>query len=173
MDKLAADRSHLESLVLQCLQQSLTLASAEVNGEASPSALRSAVQAIYLEEKQDVLRREKGCQNLSQWQMLHDSTLRSLVQDRLEGLQMGAVGQKNQSHIQSHIQSMGRQLREDLLLVVRQVKACYPPEAKICHFYASLYHQSLSTTLTDIVEFVLDDQDCSFILRWVNEYYPG
>uniref|UniRef100_A0A8C7Y082 Tumor necrosis factor alpha-induced protein 2 n=1 Tax=Oryzias sinensis TaxID=183150 RepID=A0A8C7Y082_9TELE len=68
---------------------------------------------------------------------------------------------------------MGRQLREDLLLVVRRVKACYPPEAKICHFYATLYHQTLSTALRDIVDFVLDDQDCSFILRWVNEYFPG
>ncbi|RVE66348.1 hypothetical protein OJAV_G00106340 [Oryzias javanicus] len=173
MDKLAADRSLLENLVLKCLQHSLTLASAEVNSEATPSALRSAVKAIYLEEKQDVLRREKGCQNLSQWQRLHDSTLCSLVQDRLEDLQMGPVGQKNPSHIQSHIQSMGRKLREDLLVVVRQVKTCYPPEAKICHFYATLYHQTLRAALADIVDFVLDDQDCSFILRWVNEYYPG
>uniref|UniRef100_A0A3P9KV22 Exocyst complex component Sec6 n=1 Tax=Oryzias latipes TaxID=8090 RepID=A0A3P9KV22_ORYLA len=167
MDKLAADRSHLQSLVVQCLQGSL--ASEGDNSEA----LRSAVKAIYLEEKQDLLRRQSGCQNLSEWQTLHDSTLRSLVQDRLEDPHSGPAGQRDQSHIQSHIQSMGRQLREDLLLVVRRVKACYPPEAKICQFYATLYHQTLSTTLRDIVDFVLDDQDCSFILRWVNEYFPG
>uniref|UniRef100_A0A8C7Y0B9 Uncharacterized protein n=1 Tax=Oryzias sinensis TaxID=183150 RepID=A0A8C7Y0B9_9TELE len=160
MDRLAADRSHLQSLVVQCLQGSL--ASEGDNSEA----LRSAVKAIYLEEKQDLLRRQSGCQNLSEWQTLHDSTLRSLVQDRLEYPHSGPAGQRDQSHIQSHIQSMGRQLREDLLLVVRRVKACYPPEAKICHFYATLYHQTLSTALRDIVDFVLDDQDCSFILPW-------
>lgn len=86
---------------------------------------------------------------------------------------VGPAGPTGQSSIQTDIQNMGRQLKEDLLQVVHVVKHCYPPESNICQVYASLYHQSLSARLRKISDFVLDDKDCAFLLRWVNEFYPG
>lgn len=75
--------------------------------------------------------------------------------------------------LQEAITSMGRQLKEDLLLVVDGVKSCYPPEMDICHVYARAYHQTLSAKVQKMSKSCPEDKDCTFLLRWVNEYYPG
>ncbi|XP_072220980.1 tumor necrosis factor alpha-induced protein 2-like isoform X2 [Leuresthes tenuis] len=177
VNKLAADRGALEKLVLEAVQQSLSLSLKELSNEAAVSDLRkaltSAVNAMNQEEEQDQLWRHVKCRSPSNWKKLHDSTLRTLVESRMDNPLVGPVGQEEKSSIQSDIQCMGRQLKEDLLMVIHVVKNCYQPEADICNFYAMLYHKALSSRLKKIADFVLEDRDCIFILRWVNEYYPG
>uniref|UniRef100_A0A3Q2QIK4 TNF alpha induced protein 2 n=1 Tax=Fundulus heteroclitus TaxID=8078 RepID=A0A3Q2QIK4_FUNHE len=175
IEKLSADRRALEKQLQHTLQQSLSLRLEEVTDEAvvSPLILTSAVKAIHQEEEQDLQRKKLGSRPLSNWKKLHDSILHGLVEDRMDNPSVAPAGPAGQSSIQVDIQSMGRQLKEDLLLVVNVLKSCYPPEANICQFYAKLYHQSLSNRLRNIAEFALDDKDCTSILRWVNEYYPG
>ncbi len=170
VDKLAADYKDLEGLVLQILRQSLK------PGEVSVEALESAVRAINQEMDQD--RQWKQRDRISpawrpcDWKKLHDSTLRSLVEERIDNPSTSPADLVEQSSFQANINSMGRQLKEDLLLVVKVVKSRYPPEMDICNFYARLYHQTFSARLRKITEFVLGDKDCTFLLRWVNEYYP-
>ncbi|KAM4542433.1 tumor necrosis factor alpha-induced protein 2-like isoform 2-T2 [Odontesthes bonariensis] len=177
VDKLAADRRALQKLVLETVQQSLSLSPNELSNEAAVSgltkALTSAVNAMNQEEEQDQLWRQVKCRSPSNWKKLHDSTLRTLVESRMDNPLVGPVGQEEKSSIQSDIQCMGRQLKEDLLMVVQVVKSCYQPEADICNFYAMLYHKALSSRLKKIADFVLEDRDCIFLLRWVNEFYPG
>ncbi|XP_043998796.1 tumor necrosis factor alpha-induced protein 2 [Gambusia affinis] len=176
IERLSAERRALEKKIQQTLQQSLSLRLEEVANEAAVqalAALKSAVKAIYQEEVQDLRRKQLKSRTPSSWKELHDSTLRGLVESRMDNPSVAPAGQPGQSSIQLDIQGMGRQLKDDLLLVVNVLKSCYPPEANICQFYARLYHQSLSARLRKIVEFVLDDRDCTFILRWVNEFYPG
>lgn len=176
IERLSAERRALEKKIQQTLQQSLSLRLEEVANETSVqalTALKSAVKAIYLEEEQDLQRKQLKSRTQSNWQELHDSTLCGLVESRMDNFSVAPAGQPGQSSIQLDVQGMGRQLKEDLLLVVNVLKSCYPPEANICQFYARLYHQSLSARLRKIVDFVLDDKDCTFILRWINEFYPG
>uniref|UniRef100_A0A3Q2CET8 Tumor necrosis factor alpha-induced protein 2-like n=2 Tax=Cyprinodon variegatus TaxID=28743 RepID=A0A3Q2CET8_CYPVA len=177
MEKITADRKVLEKKLLRTIQRSLSLSFEQVQDKAAVSALTmvltSAVKAIYQEEEQDLLRKQERRGTLSNWKTLHDSTLHSLVEDRMDNPSVPIADLTGQSSIQLDIHGMGRQLKEDLLIVVNVLKSCYPLDANICQFYARLYHQSLSARLRKIVDYVLDDKDCTFILRWVNEYYPG
>ncbi|XP_061599794.1 tumor necrosis factor alpha-induced protein 2 isoform X2 [Cololabis saira] len=177
LSQLRADHDALEKMVVQSVQQSLSLVADEVMDEAAASALAaalaSAVKAVYEEEVQDQRWKRRKSRSPSNWKKLHDATLRSLVESRLDSPVTRLAGEGEQSSLQLDVQAMGRQLREDLLLVVTALKGCYPPEADICHFYATLYHQAFSTRLRKMADFVLDEKDCTFVLRWVNDYYPG
>ncbi|XP_044022203.1 tumor necrosis factor alpha-induced protein 2-like isoform X1 [Siniperca chuatsi] len=168
VEQLAEHYRDLEGLVLQTLRQSLT-----ADG-ISPEALTSAVQAVTQEENQDQQWKQRDrtppAWRPRHWKKLHDSTLRSLVEESID--KPSTPSAVEQSSIQADVLSMGKQLKDDLLWVVEVVKSCYPPNLDICNFYARLYHQTLSIRLQKIADFGLDDKDCTFLLRWVNEYYP-
>uniref|UniRef100_A0A3P9AYM2 Tumor necrosis factor alpha-induced protein 2-like n=1 Tax=Maylandia zebra TaxID=106582 RepID=A0A3P9AYM2_9CICH len=169
--KLAADYEALEKRLEQTVQQSLSLSC-----EEEVFALISAVKAIKLEEEQDLGRQR--CQTPpawrpKKWKEHHDKVLHELVYSRLENPSSLIGDQVNQSSIQADIQSMGKQVKKDMQWVVEIVNNCYPPEMDICNFYARQYHQTFSARLKQIADFVLDDKDCSFLLRWVKEFYPG
>ncbi|XP_036928402.1 tumor necrosis factor alpha-induced protein 2 isoform X1 [Acanthopagrus latus] len=168
-DKLAGDYAELEGLLLQTLETSL------VPGEVSIEALTSAVKAIVQEGEQDLRWKQRAgtppAWRPKCWRKLHDEKLRSLVEQRMDNPSTPPPA-GNQSSIQADIHSLGRQLKEDLLWVEQVVKRCYPRQLDICNFYAKLYHQNLSSRLRKIAEFVLDNKDCTFLLRWVNEFYP-
>ncbi|KAI3367095.1 hypothetical protein L3Q82_008160 [Scortum barcoo] len=170
VDKLAADYKNLQGLILETLKQSLT------PGEDNLEVLASATRAISQEVVQDQQWKQRGqtppAWRPCDWKNLHDSTLHSLVEERIDNPSMSPADQAAPSSFQANINSMGRQLKEDLLFVVKEVKGCYPPEMDICNFYAKLYHQAFSARLRKITEFVLEYNDGTFLLRWVNEYYP-
>ncbi|XP_063355688.1 tumor necrosis factor alpha-induced protein 2-like [Pelmatolapia mariae] len=170
VEKLAADHKALEESIEQTLQQSLSLST-----EEEVSALTSAVKAINLEEEQDQLWRQRCRTPLawrpSEWKKHHDEVLQKLVNGRMDNPSSPTGDQVSQSSMQADIQFMGRQLKEDMQWVVEVVKNCYPPEMDICNFYARQYHQTFKARLKKIA--VLDDKDCSFLLRWVKEFYPG
>ncbi|KAM9777651.1 tumor necrosis factor alpha-induced protein 2-like [Neosynchiropus ocellatus] len=167
---LAADHKILETFVLQTIKESL-------NKGQDAAALASAVNAIQLQEEQDQLTNQSGKSAASwrpsRWRHLHDTTLASLVEERLENPTIPFESPPKQSSIQADIQRMALQLKEDLLTVVKVVKTCYPQERNICQYYAELYHKNMSSHLKKIADFVLDDGDCTFLLRWVTEFYPG
>lgn len=168
-EKLAVDYAELEGRVLQTLEVSL------IPEEVSSEALTSAVKAIIQEVDQDLRWKQRTwippAWRPRCWKKLHDEKLRSLVEQRMDNPSTPLPSGK-WSSIQADIQSLGRQLKEDLLWVVEVVKICYPHQLDICNFYAKLYHQNLSSRLRKIAEFMLDNRDCIFLLRWVNEYYP-
>ncbi|XP_026008663.1 tumor necrosis factor alpha-induced protein 2-like [Astatotilapia calliptera] len=170
--KLAADYEALEKRLEQTVQQSLSLSC-----EEEVFALISAVKAINLEEEQDQLWgqicRTPPAWRPKKWKEHHDKVLHELVYSRLENPSSPTGDQVNQSSIQADIQSMGKQVKKDMQWVVEIVNNCYPPEMDICNFYARQYHQTFSARLKQIADFVLDDKDCSFLLRWVKEFYPG
>lgn len=170
IEKLAADRSKLEVVVHDTLVQNLSLSRGEVNAET----LKSAMKVICQEEKLDQLwkqtRRTPPVWRPCSWKELHDSTLRSLVEGRMD--MASSDDQVDQSSLQEDIHSMGRQLKEDLLWVVDGLKRCYPSEMDICNFFARTYHQTFSARVRKWSDLSLGDKDCTFLLRWVNEFYP-
>lgn len=139
--------------------------------------LLSAVKAVVLEAEQDKRWTQRSeaspAWRPGGWRSLHDETLRSLVERRMDSPSTPANSPVRLSSVQEDITSMARQLKVDLLLVVNAVKDCYPPEMDICNVYARLYHQTFSARLRKIADFGLDDSDCMWVLRWVNDYYPG
>ncbi|XP_076733905.1 tumor necrosis factor alpha-induced protein 2 [Maylandia zebra] len=172
VEKLAADHKALEEHVWHILQQSFSLSSEE----ASASALKSAVKAINLEEEQDQLWKQNSqtppAWRPSEWKKHHDKVLHELVNGRMDNPSSPTGDQVNQSTIQATIQSMGKQLKDDLQQVVEKVNNCYPPEMDICNFYARQYHQTVKARLRKIVGSVGSVDDCSFLLQWVKESYP-
>ncbi|XP_051812544.1 tumor necrosis factor alpha-induced protein 2 isoform X2 [Acanthochromis polyacanthus] len=170
--KLATDREALEKLVFQTLEGSL-----EVNDDNMAAALRSAVEAIQLEEQQDQLWRQNQKTfppwRPSGWRKRHDLMLRRLVENRLDNEEDQKTPDNQVSALQADVQGMGRQLKEDLLLVVKVLNNCYPPDMDVCNLYARMFHQSFSARLRKIAEYGLEDKDGTFLLLWVNKYYPG
>lgn len=171
MAKLAEDYRQLEAGVRKTLELSLS------PEELRMEVLLSAVKAMVLEAEQDkrwTQRTEASpAWRPGGWRSLHDETLCSLVEQRMDSPSTPANSPVRLSSVQEDIASMARQLKVDLLLVVNVVKDCYPPEMDICNFYARLYHQTFSARLRKIADFGLDDRDCTSVLQWVNDYYPG
>ncbi|XP_062296798.1 tumor necrosis factor alpha-induced protein 2-like, partial [Scomber scombrus] len=170
VEKLAADHRALEDLIKQILKQSL-------NTEVNAEALTSAVKAICQEEEQDQLWKQRGgtppAWRPSEWKKkLHESTLFSMVKERMDNPPSPPAAFVDQSSLQVDVCGMGKQLKQDLQWVVDVVKTCYPPEMNICNSYARWYHQFFSARLRKIAEFGLEDKDCTYLLRWVNEFYP-
>uniref|UniRef100_A0AAQ4NXB1 Tumor necrosis factor, alpha-induced protein 2b n=1 Tax=Gasterosteus aculeatus aculeatus TaxID=481459 RepID=A0AAQ4NXB1_GASAC len=170
--ELADCRRVLLDLVLQTLRLSLD------PGEAgAAAALASAVKAVEQEEAQDRLWDQRGRKppvwRPCAWKEVHDSTLRGLVEERMDNPSTPpSAVQAGQSSVQVDVCAMGRQMKEDLLQVASVVRSCYPPETNICHLYIQAYHRTFSARLRKIADFGLEDKDCTFLLRWVNEYYP-
>ncbi|XP_037342784.2 tumor necrosis factor alpha-induced protein 2-like [Pungitius pungitius] len=170
--ELEVCRRELLVLVLETLR--LSLEPVEVGGAA---ALVSAVKAVEQEEAQDRLWGQRGrtppAWRPCGWKELHDSTLRGLVEERMDSPSVvPPTNQVGQSSVQADVCDMGRQLKEDLLQVASVVRSCYPPEHNIGHLYIKAYHSTFSARLRKIADFGLEDKDCKFLLRWVNEYYP-
>ncbi|XP_077420119.1 tumor necrosis factor alpha-induced protein 2-like [Vanacampus margaritifer] len=165
VDALAADRQALEEAVLRTLRSSLDQVDAET--------LKSAVMFMQQEEERDRVWERRGGMpppwRLRDWTRVHDDTLQSLVEERMDAPRAVPSGQPS---IQADVHGMGRQLRRDLLLVTERVKPCYPSHLRICQLYAAWYHNCIGARLRRLADFGLDDQDCSFLLRWVNDYYP-
>uniref|UniRef100_A0A3Q3DPK0 Tumor necrosis factor alpha-induced protein 2-like n=1 Tax=Hippocampus comes TaxID=109280 RepID=A0A3Q3DPK0_HIPCM len=165
VDALAADRQTLEEAVLQTLRGSLDQMDAD--------ALKSAVTFMQQEDECDDGWEQYGGMappwRLRGWRQLHDETLRSLVEERMDAPPTPST---EQSSIQADVHGMGRRLRRDLLLVAERVKPCYPSHLAICQLYATWYHHCISIRLRRLADFGLDDRDCTFLLRWVNDYYP-
>ncbi|XP_034433345.1 tumor necrosis factor alpha-induced protein 2-like isoform X1 [Hippoglossus hippoglossus] len=173
VNSLAADYEALERLIVQTLKQSLSLNTGEVSAEA----LTSAVKAVYQEDEQDQLWKQRDgtppSWRASGWRELHDKTVTRLIKDHMRNPSPPPADQVQQSSVEAHVCSMGRQLLADLQLVVGEVKTCYPTDVNICDFYARMFHQNISARLKKIADFGLEEKDCTFLLRWVNEYYPG
>lgn len=162
----------LESAILKTFCLSLN------RGEVLVPALASAVTAMCKENDQDTFwrqqRRQKPKWRPAKLRDKHDKELKSLVEGRMDNpnAQCSSPEATNGSSIKNDVWAMGRQMKQDLETVVEVVSLCYPEELDICNVYAQLFHRVFEGRLTKIAEFVLDDKDCYFILRWVNEFYP-
>ncbi|XP_055013647.1 tumor necrosis factor alpha-induced protein 2-like isoform X2 [Boleophthalmus pectinirostris] len=173
IEKLQNQHQELEEAILKTIRLSLN------PGEVSPEALTSAVKAIRKEIDQDNAWMQEAQAEKPKWrpsklETKHEKVLKFMVEERLDNptAQCSSPEAVQGSSIQADVLAMGRQLKEDLKTVVETVRRCYPEKMDICNFYANIFHNVFGVRLRKIAEFGLDDKDCTFILRWVNEYYP-
>lgn len=137
--------------------------------------LKEAVLAIDQEEEQD--RRWEGVEKNERppWRprncrLAHDCLLRNMVVQRMEEAKLNSNVNINSS-VQLEITAKGKQLKEDLLKIAKNVKNCYPKE-NVCQLYAKMYHQVFSDKLKEIADYGLANNDCICVLQWVNKLYP-
>lgn len=171
IDKLHADYRTLHKTLQYILEYSMYVGTDEVSIEN----LSSAVKVICQEEEQ-YQAWKKGSRTpprwrRASWKEFHDIFLLDLTIMRLDYHPTSPPDTAEYLH--REVNHMAKQLKEDLLWVVKMVKLCYPPHMDICNFYARTYHKVFSRKLKGISELILVDKDYEFLLRWVNEFYPG
>lgn len=147
-------------------------------GEGDLTTLRSAVDSIVQEEEQDKrwLEPAEG-QEVPDWRprqclMNHDNLLEKIVDVRISKAEEENGADKLSTALKKQVCKIGKRVQTDLLKVVKDVKQCYPAEFNICHIYTRLYHQAFSRRLREFAQTSLDVEDCSYLLLWVNSYYP-
>ncbi|XP_039980472.1 tumor necrosis factor alpha-induced protein 2-like isoform X2 [Xiphias gladius] len=176
-DQLQEDFEALKLQIWMAVHNTFNASSSSSSGQLD--ALRSAVASIQQQEVQD--RRWTGCpkDRFPVWRPLkcvstHNTLLQNIVESRLtkaaEDESSGTDGLS--SPVKREVCRMGKRVKEDLLMVVRTVKDCYPPQMDILNVYAGLYHQRFSARLTELAASGLEIDDCSYLLFWVNHYYP-
>lgn len=148
-------------------------------GEGDLTTLRSAVASIIQEEEQDKrwLQPAEG-QAVPDWRprqclVEHNNLLQKIVDVRINKAEDEENGaDKLSTALKKQVCKIGKRVQADLLKVVKDVKECYPTELNICHIYTRLYHQAFSRRLHEFAQTSLDVEDCSYLLLWVNNYYP-
>uniref|UniRef100_A0A665X8E3 Tumor necrosis factor, alpha-induced protein 2b n=1 Tax=Echeneis naucrates TaxID=173247 RepID=A0A665X8E3_ECHNA len=138
--------------------------------------LRSAMAAIQLQEVQDQRWADRPESRFPVWRPLklirtHNSLLQKMVESRLTEAAEDELNPDSWVH-DLQVCRLGKRVRDDLLTVARIVKDCYPPQMDILNIYAAFYHQSFSARLTELAASGLETDDCSYLLFWVNHYYP-
>lgn len=171
VEQLQNDYETLTAAILETVRLSLNMT------EMGSQALASAASAICQEDVQDNAwmdrKQQKPKWRPSNLTQKHDDVLKSLVENRMDNPTVERQpGVGPGSSIQNDVCFMGRQMKQDVGTVLELVNECYPEEMDICKVYVCLYHQTLGSRMRKIADFGLDDKDCEFLLRWVNEYYP-
>ncbi|XP_061117335.1 tumor necrosis factor alpha-induced protein 2-like isoform X1 [Conger conger] len=169
-EKLKRDYESLLKKVWLSVDSSLSAGAEELEG------LKSAVSCIQQEEEQDRRWGKKPETQAPEWRprqcrQMHDARLEKMVEKRME--EPNVIVEGNMSSLKRDICKMGKQMKEDLLKVARELQNCYPEEFDICSVYAGLYHQAFSQRLTEIADYELVVDDCIYLLTWVNNYYPN
>ncbi|KAM9840515.1 tumor necrosis factor alpha-induced protein 2a [Aulostomus maculatus] len=173
-DQLQRDLEALKLHILMAIHKTFTSSS---SGDLQ--LLQSAVVTIQDQGAQDL--RWYGCPDdgVPVWRPLeclstHNIMLGKVVESRLmiaaEDESSSADGLS--SPLKRQVCRVGKRVKDDLLTVVRTVKDCYPPEMDILNVYAGLYQHNFSTRLTEVASTELDADECSYLLFWVNHYYP-
>ncbi|MEQ2174544.1 hypothetical protein GOODEAATRI_008986, partial [Goodea atripinnis] len=141
--------------------------------------LRNAVDSIQQQEMQDQRWRDCSKDKVPSWRpqrwlSTHNKLLQTMVESRLTEATEDDSDEAKQlsSAVKKQVCQMGKRLKEDLLTVVRTVKDCYPMKMDILNVYGGLYHQTFSDRLAKLTSSGLEVDDCSYVLFWVNHYYP-
>ncbi|MEQ2311183.1 hypothetical protein AMECASPLE_017028 [Ameca splendens] len=141
--------------------------------------LRNAVDSIQQQEMQDQQWRDCSKDKVPAWRpqrwlSTHNKLLQTMVESRLTEATEDDSDEAKQlsSAVKKQVSQMGKRLKEDLLMVVRTVKDCYPMKMDILNVYGGLYHQTFSDQLAKLTSSGLEVDDCGYVLFWVNHYYP-
>ena len=76
------------------------------------------------------------------------------------------------SEAKKELCGLGKRLQEDLLVVASKVPPCYPAEWGVPELLAGLYHRGFGRRLSALGRTPLGVEDCSYLLFWLNDYYP-
>lgn len=174
-DQLHRDFEALQLKLWMAINDTFT----PVSSAGQLEVLRSAMASIQQQEVQDHRWRDCHEERVPRWRpqkclSIHNVLLQNMVERRMAEAAEADSGGTDQlsSPMKRKVCRVGRCVKEDLLTVVRRVKDCYPPHMDITNLYAALYHQEFSARLAQLAAPGLNDDDCGYLLFWVNRYYP-
>ncbi|XP_059195858.1 tumor necrosis factor alpha-induced protein 2-like [Centropristis striata] len=178
-DQLHMDLEALSLQLWTAVDNTFTSSCSSSSSPAHLEVLKSAVASIQQQEEQD--RRWTGCPEecVPAWRpqkclSKHNTLLQNLVESRLTRAAQNQDSSTDSlsSSLKRQVCGMGRRVKEDLLVVVRAVQDCYPPEMDILNLYSGLFHRSFSARLTELAAAGPEPDDCSYLLFWINHCYP-
>uniref|UniRef100_A0A3B3V6H4 Tumor necrosis factor alpha-induced protein 2-like n=1 Tax=Poecilia latipinna TaxID=48699 RepID=A0A3B3V6H4_9TELE len=144
-----------------------------------PDVLRSAVDTILQQETQDQRWTERPADSAPVWRPLrwlrtHNLLLQKMVEKQLKDAEENETGDTGQlsSVTKRQVCRLGKRVKEDLLTAAEAVRHCYPSRMDVLNIYGGLYHQAFAARLAQLCSSELDLDDCSYLLFWVNHYYP-
>ncbi|PWA28305.1 hypothetical protein CCH79_00019015 [Gambusia affinis] len=144
-----------------------------------PDVLRSAVDAVLEQETQDRRWTERPADSAPVWRPLrwlrtHNQLLQKIVEKRLKDAGEDETGDTGQlsSVTKRQVCRLGKRVKEDLLMAAVALRDCHPSRLDILNLYGGLYHQAFAARLAQLSSSELDLDDCSYLLFWVNHYYP-
>ncbi|XP_016888974.1 tumor necrosis factor alpha-induced protein 2-like isoform X2 [Cynoglossus semilaevis] len=175
-DKAAKEQLHKDFEDLKVQLQTVV----EKTFSDQPSALRSAVICIQQQETQDQLWTSAPEDTRPPWRPLkcrhaHDVLLQNIVSARLRNAreqQVSGEQQELSSVLKRQVYNLGKQVEEDLLMLVQNLGDSSSPHLDVLNTYARVYHQGFSDQLIQIAGSELDVEDCVYLLFMVNHYYP-
>ncbi|XP_074852553.1 tumor necrosis factor alpha-induced protein 2 isoform X2 [Carettochelys insculpta] len=178
-EELSRDQSKVELLyeflknkVFNIIKNSIGLA------PANPSLLVHAVDTIVEQEEEDEkYKSEKSPDKIvthrpRKWREIWLDTVKQSITDRMKDTQHTSCAE-NLSATALCFLHMGKTMKEDMIIVVRHIKQCYPPQFHVCRTYAECYHNYFSSQLQLIADFELGDKDTYLLLTWVQNIYPN
>ncbi|XP_014836792.1 PREDICTED: tumor necrosis factor alpha-induced protein 2-like [Poecilia mexicana] len=175
-DRLLKDFESLSVQVWMAVHSSFV---ATATPAGRPDVLRSAVDTILQQETQDQRWTERPADSAPVWRPLrwlrtHNLLLQKMVEKQLKDAEENETGDTGQlsSVTKRQVCRLGKRVKEDLLTVAEAVRHCYPSRMDILNIYGGLYHQAFAARLAQLCSSELDLDDCSYLLFWVNHYYP-
>ncbi|XP_014281696.1 exocyst complex component 3 [Halyomorpha halys] len=144
-----------------------------------PTIIVTALRIIDKEEKKDVfaLQRQKQSGFIApgrpkKWKDMVMEVLEKSVEQRIEGTQVEERS-SNKMWLVVHLELTRQLLLEDLKVVKTLCEPCFPPHYNIVHRFVSMYHNSLSKHLEEIINYGLEGNEYVSMLSWVVNTYFG
>uniref|UniRef100_A0A146ME14 Exocyst complex component 3 n=2 Tax=Lygus hesperus TaxID=30085 RepID=A0A146ME14_LYGHE len=144
-----------------------------------PTELVTALRIIEKEEKKDAFSLQRQKQNgflppgrPKKWKALALEVLQESVEQRIEGTQPESRA-SNKMWLVMHLELTRQLILEDLRVVKTLCEPCFPKHYNIVNLYVSMYHNSLSRHLEEIVASGLDGNEYVSMLAWVKNTYLG
>ncbi|XP_073990576.1 exocyst complex component Sec6 [Rhodnius prolixus] len=144
-----------------------------------PSVIVTALRIIDKEEKKDAfaLQRQKQSGFLppgrpKRWKDMVMEVLEKSVDQRIEGTQVEDRA-TNKMWLVVHLELTRQLIMEDLRVVKTLCEPCFPSHYNIVQRFVTMYHNSLSKHLTEIINNGLEGNEYVSMLSWVTNTYPG
>lgn len=144
-----------------------------------PTIIVTALRIIDKEERKDVyaLQRQKQSGFLppgrpKRWKEMVMEVLEQSVQQRIEGTQVDERS-SNKMWLVVHLELTRQLLLEDLKVVKTLCEPCFPPHYNIVNRFVTMYHNSLSKHLEEIISTGLEGNEYVSVLSWVVNTYFG
>ena len=144
-----------------------------------PTHIVTALRIIEREERADqfALSRQKASGFIppgrpKRWRSRAFEVLEKAVQQRIEGNQF-EEREDNKLWLIRHLEVIRLLVLEDMKVIQSLCVPCFPPSYDIVKTYVTMYHNSLSSHLNDIIDNGLEGNEYVTLLAWVLNTYSG
>lgn len=144
-----------------------------------PTVIVTALRIIEREEKKDQMAIQQQVQTgfmppgrPKNWRKKAFEVLECAVAQRIEGTRVDER-EDNKLWLVRYLELTRQLILEDLRVVKTLCVPCFPPHYDIVNKYVNMYHNSLSSSICDVIETGLEGNEYVTLLSWIINTYPG